>query len=106
MDKDLLIRFELVRLEDSLYHLCMTIHHLVMDGLTINIIFNELQAIYETLKSKKNITTELSAPKQYVDYEVRLNGYASRFNKSLAILDVAIWVVMRVLRRESYKWVS
>lgn len=40
---------------------------------------------------------------QYINYEKKLISYANSLNKSLYILDVAIWIVMRVLQRE-FKW--
>lgn len=47
---------------------------------------------------QKNITH-----KEYLTYERFLNKYATSLNISLNILDIAIWVVVRFLKKE-YKW--
>lgn len=58
--------------------------------------YMELQGLHHGIK--KSITKN-----QYADYEKKLIAYADSLNKSLAKLDVAIWVVMRVAQRD-FKW--
>ncbi|VVB53828.1 putative N-glycosylase/DNA lyase [uncultured archaeon] len=58
--------------------------------------YMELQGLHQGFK--KYITKN-----QYIVYEKKLSAYADSLNKSLAKLDVAIWVVMRVVQRD-FKW--
>lgn len=58
--------------------------------------YMEMQGLHQGIK--KSITKN-----QYINYEKKLSAYADSLNKSLAKLDVAIWVVMRVVQRE-FKW--
>jgi thermostable 8-oxoguanine DNA glycosylase len=47
----------------------------------------------------KNITAN-----KYSFYEKKLASYADSLNKNLSTLDIAIWVVMRVVNKENLKW--
>jgi N-glycosylase/DNA lyase len=53
------------------------------------------------LEKRRNISTL----NDYYNKENILLSYADSLNKSLATLDVAIWVVMRVIQKEFSKWV-
>jgi len=41
---------------------------------------------------------------QYLTYEKKLLSYADSLNKTLGNLDLAIWVVMRLVQKEFQKW--
>lgn len=58
--------------------------------------YMEMHGLHQGIK--KSITKN-----QYINYEKKLSSYADSLNKTLARLDVAIWVVMRVVQRE-IKW--
>jgi N-glycosylase/DNA lyase len=46
----------------------------------------------------------LSNEKTYVKLEDRLYDYASLNDKSISTLDIAIWIVMRLVQREFVIW--
>ncbi len=50
--------------------------------------------------------TTVQKIERYEHLERVLHGYARRLQASLAFLDTAIWVVMRVYQREANQWVS
>lgn len=64
-----LIRTRLVRLDDQDYILLLTMHHIVSDAWSINIFFQELNALYNTwLEGKSSPLPEL--PLQYSDFAI------------------------------------
>ncbi len=54
------------------------------------------------LRHKKS---SINSMNQYHKYENILLTYANSLNRKMATLDVAIWVVMRVIKKEFSKWV-
>ena len=70
------------------------------DGLAILdshvIKFMRIQGIQKNVKSSPSKT-------DYIKYEASLRVYADNLGRTLAQLDVAIWIVMRVVQRDM-KW--
>jgi len=53
------------------------------------------------MKLNEELDTKIVANKKhYIINEQILTSYAAKYNKTLATLDIAIWVVMRVVKRE------
>ena len=56
--------------------------------------------------------SDISNKKKYVQTETILNNYATSWNNNISRLDIAIWVVMRLLEKEyshgncgfSFRW--
>ncbi|MBU1855152.1 MAG: DNA lyase, partial [Nanoarchaeota archaeon] len=61
--------------------------------------YMDLMGLFEN-KCNKTITKN-----DYSLYEKQLMNYSNQINTTLSKLDVAIWVVMRVVRRE-FPWMS
>jgi len=56
------------------------------------------------MKLNEDLDTKMIANKKYYIVNERiLASYAAKYNKTLASLDIAIWVVMRVVKREFVK---
>jgi non-ribosomal peptide synthetase component F/thioesterase domain-containing protein len=69
VEKDELIRVGLLRMEDRLHILMLTMHHLVSDGWSVGLIMEEFQKIYGAFaEGKSSPLPEL--PIQYPDYVV------------------------------------
>lgn len=66
LTKDTLIRMALFQIEDYRYHLVVTHHHIIMDGWSIGLLFDELIRIYVMLRDGKTI--DLMAPISYSRY--------------------------------------
>lgn len=66
-----LVRARLLRLDDRLHQLSLTIHHIVTDGWSNGIIVQELAALYSA--RSKGIANPLPPPAQYSEY-VALEG--------------------------------
>ena len=64
---DLLLRATVIKATDNQFYVALLVHHIVADGWSIGILFNELTAIYSSLT--KNTSAELPALSiQYSDY--------------------------------------
>jgi len=61
-------------------------------------VLSYMQLVGLEAKKEKALTS-----KRYLDYENKLREYSQKFNTSIAMLDVSIWVVMRTMTRE-FKW--
>ncbi|RKZ79614.1 MAG: non-ribosomal peptide synthetase, partial [Candidatus Parabeggiatoa sp. nov. 1] len=61
-----LIRVHLVKLEEDLHLLVLTAHHIVVDGLSMNLIIQEMGAFYSA--ACQRITCQLEAPLEFCDY--------------------------------------
>ncbi len=81
-----LLRAKLVRLDDEMYRLFLTIHHIIFDGVAIYQVFlPELSAVYASLLADRPVS--LPAPDlQYTDYAQwqREQVQAAAFNEHLA----------------------
>jgi len=67
LEQDFLFRAKLVCLSKDRYWLLITCHHIVFDGWSIQVLFNELTSYYNALRNNQ----EVSLPElgiQYVDY--------------------------------------
>ena len=78
-----------------------------------NIYYSENLAILDShvvrymvlLKMVKNVSKlKLSNKNTYVNLESQLQNYATSNGKSLSTLDIAIWVVMRLVQKECIIW--
>lgn len=61
-----LVRARLLRLEEELHLLCLTVHHIVTDGWSNGIMVQELAALYSA--RAKGLPNPLPAPAQYSEY--------------------------------------
>ena len=67
LQRDLLCRARLVRLESDLQHFLLTMHHIISDGWSMELFYRELTTLYEAFSSgQSSELTELTL--QYVDY--------------------------------------
>ncbi|HEY9693239.1 MAG TPA: amino acid adenylation domain-containing protein [Oculatellaceae cyanobacterium] len=69
LEKDLLLRTKLLKLDDRQYVLLLTMHHIVSDGWSIGVLIKELAALYEAFSTgKESNLPEL--PIQYADFAI------------------------------------
>lgn len=66
LSKDLLIRVSVFKLDDALYKIIITHHHIILDGWCFSIIIRELFQIYKALNNKT--TPRLDKAQPYEDY--------------------------------------
>lgn len=64
-----LVRVQLLKLEDNLHVLSITMHHIISDGWSIEILFRELGEFYNFYNSGKPLSLQ-SLPIQYADFSV------------------------------------
>jgi amino acid adenylation domain-containing protein len=69
-----LLRISLIKLEESKHLLTFTAHHLVCDGWSFGVIFEEVAAIYSALKEQKPI--HLSEPILFSQYAREMEEYS------------------------------
>jgi amino acid adenylation domain-containing protein len=67
LDRDPLVRAELIHLSDQEYVLLLTFHHIIFDGWSERIFKQELNTLYNAF-SQKNIPPLASLPIQYTDF--------------------------------------
>ena len=61
-----LVRASVVRLDEHVHVLCLTIHHIVTDGWSNGILLNDLTALYSA--RCLGVATQLPAPSQYSEF--------------------------------------
>ncbi|MEK8015452.1 MAG: amino acid adenylation domain-containing protein, partial [Candidatus Parabeggiatoa sp.] len=67
LSQDILLRATLVRLKETQYQLFLTIHHIIIDGVSLSIFLKELAGLYEAFSTgKPSPLPEL--PIQYADF--------------------------------------
>ncbi|MBN1684102.1 MAG: amino acid adenylation domain-containing protein [Gammaproteobacteria bacterium] len=87
LEKDLLIRFLLIQLNDCGFWLFTTVHHLLIDAVSMFQIFkNELEQIYQNIIQNQEIDLP-TLPLQYADYTLWLR----KFYESKFVQDIAYW---------------
>jgi amino acid adenylation domain-containing protein len=69
-----LLRATLLRLEDEEHVLLLTMHHIVSDGWSMGVFFQELSALYKALSTGKPASLP-ELPIQYVDFAVWQRGW-------------------------------
>lgn len=69
LDKDLMIRAELIKLETNVHVLILTTHHIASDGWSMGILTNELIAVYSSLIGN-NVSLLPSLKIQYGDFSI------------------------------------
>lgn len=80
VDKWPLWKVAVVKISENSYDMSVIGHHLISDIITNGILFNDIWEIYASLISGKNLLTEESKSKSYVDYiesmekEKQING--------------------------------
>lgn len=73
---DSLIRFKIYRISDDKHVIFLNIHHIISDGWSFSILFNEISTIYEELSENKTLSLpELGI--QYADYSIWQREYLS-----------------------------
>ncbi|MBD1924287.1 amino acid adenylation domain-containing protein [Microcoleus sp. FACHB-831] len=69
LEKELLLRTKLLKLDAQQYVLLLTMHHIVSDGWSIGVLIKELAALYESFSTgKQSNLPEL--PIQYADFAI------------------------------------
>ncbi|MDO5850912.1 MAG: amino acid adenylation domain-containing protein [Methanobacteriaceae archaeon] len=63
-----LIRMTLVKIGENCYQIIGTMYHIIMDGWTISILFNDIAKYYEALIKNKEIKIETDKYEEYVQY--------------------------------------
>ncbi len=61
-----LFRVQIIKLESQLYQLVLTAHHIIIDGWSIDVIFNDLGKIYSA--ESQGISYQLEEPMQLSEY--------------------------------------
>jgi malonyl CoA-acyl carrier protein transacylase len=61
-----LLRVHILRLESQLHLLVLTVHHIIIDGWSIDVIFKDLGAVYSA--QCQNVPDELEEPMQFREY--------------------------------------
>src|ERR671916_1186321 len=69
LSRDLMLRATLVRLDDEEHVLLLMMHHIASDGGSVTVLFDELSALYNALRSGRRARLP-ELPVQYVDYVV------------------------------------
>jgi amino acid adenylation domain-containing protein len=59
-------RFALLRVSDDIHHFVWSFHHILLDGWSVAIVFEEVLAYYEAIVEKKPL--KLPSPRPYVDF--------------------------------------
>jgi aryl carrier-like protein len=66
ISKPALMRASLIRIDDRLYHFSWSHHHLLLDGWSITLVFNEVLKYYEAFRRGHDL--QITAPRLYRDY--------------------------------------
>jgi hypothetical protein len=69
LSRDLMLRATLVRLDDEEHVLLLAMHHIAADGQSSNVLFGELSALYNALRTGRRANLS-ELPVQYADYVV------------------------------------
>jgi len=70
-----LLRSRLLKLDSQEYILFFTMHHIISDGWSFNVLVNEITTLYRNIVNKESNYVELSKlPVQYVDYSIWQNN--------------------------------
>ena len=77
LERGPLIRGQLLRLSESEHLLSITMHHIVSDGWSVGILFNELSQLYGAYLQRKPDPLE-ALPIQYADYAAWQRGRAGQ----------------------------
>ncbi|NOK59266.1 MAG: hypothetical protein GFH27_549283n274 [Chloroflexi bacterium AL-W] len=97
-----LLRFLLIRLDDEKYIGCLTSHHIVSDGVSTRVIFQEFAAMYPAFAAGQPAPLP-ELPIQYADYalwqrnwlqgdvlEAQLAFWRKQFSDDIPVLDLPI----------------
>jgi len=68
LTKDILLRLSLFKIAPDQYNLVWSMHHILMDGWCLSIIFNQMLKEYRSLARGENPPLELEPVNQYVEY--------------------------------------
>ncbi|MEA5622677.1 aminotransferase class III-fold pyridoxal phosphate-dependent enzyme [Nostoc sp. UHCC 0251] len=82
-----LLRVHILKLESQLHLLVLTVHHIIIDGWSIDVIFKDLGAIYSA--ECQNIPDKLEEPMQFRQY-INWQEQQSQTEKMLA--DKSYWL--------------
>lgn len=72
LNKGSLFRAKLIKINDLEHTLLLTYHHIIGDGLSIKIIFEELRILYSAFVN--NETPELKTPESFIKYAKQFNA--------------------------------
>jgi amino acid adenylation domain-containing protein len=69
LSKDILMRIFLIKTDPDSQQVCWTLHHIILDGWSLGILFHELIEIYQSItQGKKPVLSEASPYKNYLDW--------------------------------------
>lgn len=71
LQKDLLVRISVFKLNNKKYHFVFSFHHIILDGWSMGIVLNDLFTIYSALAN--NVQLSLSPVNQYYNYIKHIN---------------------------------
>jgi surfactin family lipopeptide synthetase C len=66
ISKPPLMRASLIQMDDRLYHFSWSHHHLLLDGWSITLVFNEVLKFYEAFRQGRDL--DIAPPRPYRDY--------------------------------------
>jgi Condensation domain len=82
-----LLRIVLLRIDDGVHVLCLVVHHIVTDGWSMSIVFNEIAEIYRSRIAKQ--APDLQQPTlRYVDYA---RWQREHLSEAALAEDLAYW---------------
>jgi acyl transferase domain-containing protein len=82
-----LLRVHILRLESQLHLLVLTVHHIIIDGWSIDVIFKDLGAVYSA--QCQNVPDELEEPMQFREY---INWQEQQSLTQKMLVDKSYWL--------------
>ncbi|MCW8928795.1 MAG: amino acid adenylation domain-containing protein [Gammaproteobacteria bacterium] len=71
LSQDQLLRTQLLKVDSTHHILVVSMHHIISDGWSVNVLMREISQFYESLSGSSNVNVELDdLPIQYTDYAV------------------------------------
>ena len=69
-DSDQLYQTQLIKRNDGAYSLCVAIHHIITDGLSYQIISQQLSHIYKALQQNESLRSDVVSYKEYLAWKL------------------------------------
>ncbi|MCU9806792.1 amino acid adenylation domain-containing protein [Paraclostridium sp. AKS46] len=67
LNKGNLFKFKLYKINSKKYYLSLIIHHIIFDGVSLNVLASEINSTYNLIKNNE-IEKQVQLPVQYIDY--------------------------------------
>lgn len=85
LESDFLIRMNVIKLEDEIYNVILTFHHIIIDGWCVSILLNDLLSINDDLISGIN-------PEDIIfDKDIVFENYVRHIKKKNQAKDIKYW---------------